>query len=129
MRFPRTRRWTAFAATGVLVTAGLVSIPTSAYAAVSCHVVYATNERNNGFTASVTINNTGDALSSWSLGWTYANAGQKVTNFWSSKITQSGQNVTATNEAWNGSVPSGGSVTFGFNGSHTGQNPKPTTFT
>jgi hypothetical protein len=129
MKFSRARRWTTFAAAGVLVTAGLVSIPTSAYAAVSCDVVYATNDWNNGFTASVTINNKGDALTSWNLGWTFPNAGQKVTNFWSSKITQSGSQVTATNEAWNGSVPTNGSVTFGFNGSHTGQNPKPTSFT
>lgn len=129
MNFPRTRRWTTFAATGALVTAGLVSIPTSAYAAVSCNVVYATNDWNNGFTANVTINNTGDALTSWNLGWTFPNAGQRVTNFWSSNITQTGAQVTATNAAWNGAVPSGGSVSFGFNGAHTGQNPKPPSFT
>jgi hypothetical protein len=37
--------------------------------------------------------------------------------------------VTATNEAWNGSLAPGASTSFGFNGTHAGQNPKPTGFT
>ena len=43
--------------------------------------------------------------------------------------TQSGSAVTLTNAAWNGSIPAGGSQQIGFNGSHTGTNTAPTSFT
>jgi hypothetical protein len=130
MKSVRTRRRrAAYAATGALLIGGLISVPTGAYAATSCDVVYATNDWNNGFTANVTLKNLGDPLTSWNLGWTFPNAGQRVTQAWSSTITQSGATVTATNAAWNGSVPTGGTISFGFNGTHTGSNPKPTSFT
>lgn len=129
MRFVRMRRRTALAAAGVLAIAGAVSVPVAAYAATACEVVYATNDWNNGFTANVTIKNLGDPLTSWNLGWTFPNSGQRVTQAWSSTVTQSGSQVTAANVAWNGNVPTGGTTNFGFNGSHTGSNPKPTSFT
>ena len=31
--------------------------------------------------------------------------------------------------AWNPGLPAGGTVSFGFNGTHTGANPAPSTFT
>ena len=37
--------------------------------------------------------------------------------------------MTVTNLSWNGSVPAGGSVSVGFNGTYTGSNPAPTAFT
>ena len=130
MRFVRTRRRTAFAAAGVLAIAGAVSVPAAvAYAATACEVVYATNDWNTGFTANVTIRNLGDPLTSWNLGWTFPNAGQRVTQGWSATVAQTGSQVTATNAAWNGNVPTGGTTSFGFNGTHTGSNPTPTSFT
>lgn len=128
MRLDRMRRRAAYVAAGVLVAGGVVSAPLAAHAAVACDVTYATNDWNNGFTANVTVKNTGDALTSWTLGWTFPNSGQRVTQAWSSTITQSGSQVTATNAAWNGSVPSGGTFSFGFNGTHTGSNPRPAAF-
>ena len=121
------RRARAAVLAAALVAVGAVSAP--AYAATACEVTYTTSDWNNGFTATVTLKNTGDAISSWNLGWSFANAGQRVTQAWSANVTQTGSAVSATNVAWNGSVPAGGSVSFGFNGSHTGQNPKPTSFT
>jgi hypothetical protein len=129
MNLVRTRRRTAYAAAGVLLTGGLLGIPTGAYAATSCDVVYATNDWNTGFTANVTIKNLGDPLTGWNLGWTFPDAAQRVTQAWSATVTQSGSQVTATNAAWNGNVPTGGTVNFGFNGTHNGSNPKPTSFT
>ena len=122
----------AFAITGasVLVAGGLVTIPvTAAQAATQCSIDYTTNDWSGGFTGSVTIRNVGDPISSWNLGFTFPNSSQRVVQGWSAKWSQSGQNVTVTNESYNGSLASGGSATIGFNGSWSGSNPKPTSFT
>ncbi|WP_374202047.1 cellulose binding domain-containing protein [Streptomyces sp. AC550_RSS872] len=39
------------------------------------------------------------------------------------RLTQSGATVTCSNASYNGTVPDGGSVTFGFNGAWSGSNP------
>lgn len=41
---------------------------------------------------------------------------------------QSGTRVTAANTGWNGNLASGAAATFGFNGSHSGNNPEPGEF-
>ncbi|HEX8631841.1 MAG TPA: glycoside hydrolase family 48 protein [Catenuloplanes sp.] len=130
MTISAARRRVALAAAGALVAGGVVALPVgNAYAATSCEVVYATNDWSNGFTGNVTIKNTGDPVSSWTLGWTFPNAGQRINQSWSSTYTQTGSAVTITNAGWNGSLPTGGTANFGFNATHTGTNPKPTAFT
>ncbi|SBT50251.1 glycoside hydrolase family 6 protein [Micromonospora narathiwatensis] len=120
----------ALTSAGVLVAGGLVTLPvTAAQAATQCSVDYVTNDWPGGFTANLTIKNLGDPLSSWTLGFTFPNSGQKVVNGWSAIWSQSGQNVTAKNESYNGSLASGASTSIGFNGSWTSSNPKPTQFT
>jgi hypothetical protein len=77
----------------------------------------------------VTITNTGTTpINAWSLVWPFAN-GQRVTQAWAATVTQPATQVTATNAGWNGLIPPGGSVSFGFNGTHMGTNPRPTSFT
>ncbi|MFR9775196.1 glycoside hydrolase family 6 protein [Micromonospora sp. MS34] len=123
-------RTLALTSAGVLVAGGLVTLPvTAAQAATQCSVDYTTSDWPGGFTATVNIKNLGDPLSSWTLGFTFPNSSQKVQQGWSAKWSQSGQNVTAQNESWNGSVPSGTTVSIGFNGVWSGSNPKPTSFT
>ncbi|MEV7231275.1 glycoside hydrolase family 48 protein [Polymorphospora sp. NPDC051019] len=130
MKVTARRRRVAMVAAGVLVAAGVTLPVGAAHAATSCDVVYATNDWNSGFTANVTIKNLGDPINNgWTLGWTFPNSGQRVTQSWSSTVTQNGSQVTAVNAAWNASIPTGGTVDFGFNGTHTGNNPKPTSFT
>jgi hypothetical protein len=68
------------------------------------------------------------ALNPWTLAWTWA-GDQKVTSAWNAAVTQSGTAVTATGSGWNGSIPAGGSVSFGFQGSYTTGNPTPARFT
>ncbi|MER7561834.1 glycoside hydrolase family 6 protein [Streptomyces sp. NPDC097941] len=98
-------------------------------AAVPCTVDYKVqNQWDTGFTAAVTITNNSAAKSSWSLKWSYA-GNQKVTSGWNAKISQSGTAVTAANESYNGSLGTGGSASFGFQGSYSGTNAVPTTFT
>ncbi|MFE7435032.1 cellulose 1,4-beta-cellobiosidase [Streptomyces tendae] len=98
-------------------------------AAAACTVDYQVqNDWGSGFTAAVTVTNNGAATSNWSLGWTYAGS-QKVTNSWNAKVTQSGSAVTAANESYNGTLSTGGSASFGFQGTYSGSNAIPATFT
>ncbi|MER6630358.1 cellulose binding domain-containing protein [Streptomyces sp. NPDC000987] len=73
------------------------------------------NSWSGGFTAEVTVTNTGTSASSgWHVGWTWPGA-QKVTTAWSTELTQSGSAVTASNVDYNGVIAPSGSTTFGFN--------------
>ncbi|MDT0387993.1 glycoside hydrolase family 6 protein [Streptomyces dubilierae] len=98
-------------------------------AAVPCTVDYKIqNQWGTGFTAAVTLTNHSAAKSSWSLKWSYA-GNQKVTSGWNARISQSGADVTAANESYNARLATGASVSFGFQGSHSGSNAIPATFT
>ncbi|MFI7026163.1 non-reducing end alpha-L-arabinofuranosidase family hydrolase [Micromonospora sp. NPDC049900] len=120
-----------------LVSAGVAMLATSAVAVVAppagaaaagCSVTYAVaSQWQGGFGANVSITNLGDAVSSWTLTWSFG-AGQTVTQSWNTTLTQSGTAVTARNVSYNGSIPTNGSVSFGFNGSWTSSNPTPTNF-
>ncbi|WDZ82439.1 PQQ-dependent sugar dehydrogenase [Micromonospora cathayae] len=96
----------------------------------TCTVTYRVDSQwGTGFTASVTVTNTGPApVNGWTVGWTYA-GNQRVTNWWSAQISQQGTAVTARNLSWNGTIAAGGTVSFGFNGSYSGTNPAPAAFT
>ncbi|GAA2070812.1 GH12 family glycosyl hydrolase domain-containing protein [Actinomadura alba] len=94
----------------------------------SCRVTYGKNEWSGGFTANVTIANTGTAaVNGWTLTFSFA-GDQRVTNAWNAGVTQSGAAVTARNVAHNASIPAGGSTSFGFQGTWSGGNPAPTAF-
>ncbi|WP_329230296.1 endo-1,4-beta-xylanase [Streptomyces canus] len=91
----------------------------------ACTAAYSvTGQWDTGFTGQVKISCSGAALSSWKAGWTYG-AGQRITQAWNATCTQSGTTVSCANAAYNGTVPDGGSVTFGFNASWSGSNPAP----
>ncbi|KFF95542.1 cellulose binding domain-containing protein [Streptomyces europaeiscabiei] len=95
----------------------------------ACAVTYkVTSEWSGGFQADVRLSNTGTgAWTGWSLGWTFPN-GQSISQLWNAAHTQSGSAVTARNIGWNGNVAAGSSVSFGFTGSWSGTNGKPTAF-
>ncbi|PAZ09941.1 cellulose 1,4-beta-cellobiosidase [Streptomyces sp. SA15] len=98
-------------------------------AAVPCTVDYKVqNQWDTGFTANVTVTNNSAAKSSWSVKWSYA-GNQKITSGWNAKLSQSGAAVTAANESYNAQLATGGSVSFGFQGSYSGTNAVPATFT
>jgi cellulase/cellobiase CelA1 len=78
-----------------------------------------------GFQAQVTLTNNGPAaISSWKLTWTFP-GDQQVSSLWSGVATQSGEQMTVTNEPYNGQVAPGGTVTVGFNGSYTSSDVSP----
>ncbi|MGK3942080.1 glycoside hydrolase family 6 protein [Streptomyces caeruleatus] len=114
---------------GASGTALAVAPGDAGIAAVPCTVDYKVqNQWDTGFTAAVTITNNSAAKTSWSLKWSYA-GNQKVTSGWNAKISQSGTAVTAANESYNGTLATGGSTSFGFQGSYSGSNAVPATFT
>jgi hypothetical protein len=114
-------------ATSGLLIAGLLTA-VSAQAAVGCRVDYAvTNQWAGGFGAAVTVTNVGDAVNGWTLAWTFP-SGQSVTQAWNASVSLGTSQVRATNVSYNASVPTGGTVSFGFNGAWNGSNTAPTSF-
>lgn len=128
MRHPPRSALLAVAGTVALVAGALLPVVTAQGAAPACSVEYSvTGQWDAGFQAAVKITNNAAAMSSWSLAFDFAN-GQKVTQGWSAKWSQSGTTVTAANESWNASLGSGESVSAGFVASRSGANAVPTTF-
>ncbi|MFD6680221.1 non-reducing end alpha-L-arabinofuranosidase family hydrolase [Micromonospora parva] len=116
------------AGVGLLLSSTVVAALPAGAAAEGCSVSYAVSSQwQGGFGANLAITNLGDPLTSWTLTWSYG-AGQTVTQAWNTSLTQSGSAVTARNVSYNGSVPTNGTVSFGFNGSWTSSNPNPTSF-
>ncbi|WP_282700762.1 endo-1,4-beta-xylanase [Streptomyces sp. CC219B] len=100
---------------------GTTTPPTGA-----CTATYSVvNQWNTGFTGQVRIACEGASLSSWRVNWSYG-AGQRISQAWNADCTQSGTAVRCAHASYNGTVPDGGSVTFGFNASWSGSNPVPT---
>ncbi|MFH0244221.1 glycoside hydrolase family 6 protein [Streptomyces sp. HK10] len=132
-RKPTRGRRTALLAAGALITGALGAggmMQGTAMAAPACNVDYdVTNDWGNGFTASVTVtNNAASAVNNWKVEWDYA-GNQQAGPGWNATVSQSGAHVTATAPTWNSTLSSGGSANFGFNGTYSGSNPAPTTFT
>jgi hypothetical protein len=95
----------------------------------ACRVSYATNVWNSGFTANVTVTNTGSsAINGWALGFTLPN-GQAITSSWNAALTGSSGAVTARNVSYNGGIAPGGNQSFGFQGTYSGSFANPPAFT
>jgi cellulase/cellobiase CelA1 len=72
-----------------------------------------------GFQGEVAIRNPGTAaLRGWTVTFRLP-TGATVTQTWNARLTQSGQEVTASDVDWNGAVAAGASTTFGLLGSGT----------
>ncbi|MEU4536687.1 cellulase family glycosylhydrolase [Streptosporangium sp. NPDC023825] len=85
-----------------------------------------TNHWQGGFQGEVTVSCTA-AVTNWRTVLTYP-SGVNISQAWSSILSATPPVFTFANAAWNGSVPAGGSTTFGFIGtwSGTGAPPAPT---
>ncbi len=110
-------------------TQGVTPTPTTPSGSTTCRVSYSVNQWPGGFTANLTITNTGSStINGWTLRFTFPGS-QQVTQGWNGVFSQSGNQVTITNASYNGTIPPNGSVNPGFNGSWSGSNPSPTAFT
>ncbi len=130
MRRACTRRLSGYFFTvlaALLITFGARS------ADAQCKVTYTISPQNSSqFGATVSIQNTGTTtLSNWSLTWSFAN-GQTIAGSWNGTVSQSGANVTVSEQSgqtWE-NIPAGGTYSgFGFNGTWNGTtNAVPTNF-
>ncbi|MEU1176931.1 cellulase family glycosylhydrolase [Streptomyces sp. NPDC005820] len=128
MRHPPRSILLAVAGTVALGTGVTVPVMTAQGATPACTVEYSvTGQWDAGFQGAVRITNNAAAVTSWSLTFDFAN-GQKVTQGWSAKWSQTGTTVTAANESWNGSLGTGASVDAGFIASKGTTNAVPTAF-
>ncbi|AJP00870.1 glycosyl hydrolase family 5 [Streptomyces cyaneogriseus subsp. noncyanogenus] len=94
----------------------------------ACKVAYATNVWTGGFTANVTVTNTGSStVDGWKLAFTLP-SGQRITNSWNASITPSSGAVTASGSGHTAQIAPGGSQTFGFQGSYSGTFAQPNGF-
>ncbi|WP_194910441.1 endo-1,4-beta-xylanase [Catenulispora rubra] len=94
----------------------------------ACKVSDTVQAWNTGLTENITITNTGSAaVSGWRLVFTLA-SGQTITNGWNASYSPSSGQVTATNASYDGAIPPGGSVSIGFQATHTGNAAAPASF-
>ncbi|MEU9834924.1 cellulase family glycosylhydrolase [Streptosporangium sp. NPDC048047] len=106
---------------------GTVGFTTLAGQASGCTPSYKlVNSWQGGFQGEITIRCT-SAVTSWKTTLTYP-SGVGVTQVWSARMTAAGSAYTFANADWNGTIPAGGSTTFGYIGSWngTGTPPVPT---
>ncbi len=97
---------------------------------MACQVTYMVQSQwPGGFTASITIANiSSTSINGWTLIFTFPGS-QQVTQGWNGTFSQAGSQVTVKNLSYNAAIAAAGSVSLGFNGSWTGSNPNPTSFT
>jgi cellulose 1,4-beta-cellobiosidase len=122
----RWRRGIAIFAVFGLVGTGLALIaPASpALAAAGCTATYSVpNDWTQGFTAGLTVTNTGTtAITGWTVTYSYTQGQtlQSGTSGWNGTWSQNASNVTVVNASWNGSLAVGASATgIGANFSET----------
>ncbi|MFY1699320.1 glycosyl hydrolase family 95 catalytic domain-containing protein [Solwaraspora sp. WMMA2101] len=103
--------------------------PSSSPPSSGARATYAvTGSWPGGFQGEVTVTAGTAPIQGWAVTWTFTN-GQAINQLWNGTHTQSGGNVRVTNVSYNGSLPAGGSATFGFLASVSGTNNPPTNIT
>ena len=74
------------------------------------------NSWGSGYTANIKVsNNTGKTVNGWTL--KIKKSEVKMDSSWNVNVKESGDSYVLTPVDWNSSIPNGGSVEFGFNGS------------
>ncbi|MEV0900229.1 beta-1,3-glucanase family protein [Actinoplanes sp. NPDC049802] len=118
MRRKRSLILAAVATVAALATAW-IALPASAAAPTA--TLRTVSDWGSGWQDEVTVANTGtSAMTSWKVEFDLP-AGGSVGSFWEADMTASGSHRTFVNRSWNGSIPVGASVTFGF----VGAGPQP----
>ncbi|MFD1048469.1 cellulose binding domain-containing protein, partial [Kibdelosporangium lantanae] len=100
--------------TGVTYTTGTGGGPTDPPPASGCSATAAvTSSWSGGYQMEVTVKNNGSSsIAGWSTTFGFA-GDQRLANSWNVVATQSGQQVTATNQTYNGNLAAGASTTWG----------------
>ncbi|MFD1322311.1 chitinase [Micromonospora sonneratiae] len=99
---------------GLVAALGVFWVSLPAFAAGPTASFVKVSDWGSGWEGRYTITNGGSsALSSWSVVFDLP-AGTSMGSYWDALLSSSGQRHTFSNRSWNGSVPPGGSVSFGF---------------
>ncbi len=86
----------------------------------ACKVTAELNTWNTGLTENLTVTNTGSStVDGWALSFALP-GGQTVTGAWNATVGPAAGRLTARNLGYNGTIAPGGSVSFGFQATHTG---------
>jgi hypothetical protein len=102
--------------------------PSSPPAAGACRVTDTVSAWNTGLTANLTVTNTGaTAVNGWSLVFDLP-SGQTITSGWNATYSPASGQVTARNAGHNAAIAPGGSVSAGFQATHTGNTAEPASF-
>ncbi|MBD0734887.1 GH12 family glycosyl hydrolase domain-containing protein [Streptomyces sp. CBMA29] len=110
-------------------TGGTTGSTTGGTGSASCKVTVTPQSWAGGFTADITVANTGSAaVNGWRLGFTLP-SGQRITSAWNADVSPSSGAVTASNLAYNAQIPAGGTQSFGFQGTSSGAFTPPAGFT
>ncbi|WNV87359.1 cellulose binding domain-containing protein [Umezawaea sp. Da 62-37] len=94
----------------------------------TCRVTDQVNAWDSGLTSQITVTYTGVApVKGWSLVFALP-SGQTITSGWNAVYSPASGQVTATNAPYNADVDTGGSVSIGFQATHTGDTGAPAYF-
>ncbi|WP_030455719.1 cellulose binding domain-containing protein [Herbidospora cretacea] len=91
-----------------------VLVATPAHAAPATAVFTKTSDWGSGFEGKYVITNgTTSTINGWSVAFDLPSGGN-VSSQWDAVLSRSGQRFTFSNVGWNGSIPPGGTASFGF---------------
>jgi chitodextrinase len=92
-----------------------------------CTAAYrVTQDWGSGFTAEVTVTDSGSTpITGWKVAWTWP-GNQTVTNLWNGSGSQSGAQESVTGLSYNSTLGAGASTTFGLSANYSGTNTAPT---
>jgi Cellulose binding domain/Fibronectin type III domain/Glycosyl hydrolases family 18 len=112
---------TLFAVGGSAIVLGAaVLVAQPAFAATASAAFSKTSAWDTGYTGQFRISASGTgSVNGWTVIFDLP-AGATLGSFWDALITSSGNRYTAKNREYNGTIPSGSSVTFGFVAAGTG---------
>ncbi|MYX99048.1 cellulase family glycosylhydrolase [Streptomyces sp. SID486] len=129
MRHPPRSVLSVIAGAVALFASAIVPVVSAQGATTACTVEYAvTGQWADGFQGSVRITNDSSPLTGWTLRFDFP-GGQRVTQGWNGRWSQSGTTVTVADESWNGTLGTGASVSAGFLASGSGSTAQPAAFT
>jgi endoglucanase len=111
---------------GGLAASQAIGVPPAAAQTASCSAAYSvSSDWGSGFTAAITVTNTGTVpLTGWTVTYSYT-GNQKLSQGWSGNWSQTGETITVTNASWNGNLATGTNTQIGANFSYSGTNTAP----
>lgn len=113
-RFIRFARLCAcLIALATLIPLASTARPATAEPAITCTYTV-TNSWIGGFSANVDITNNGPAINGWTLRWTFTTPTTDIHSWLATITEQAGDQATATNMSWNGTIRTAQTASFGW---------------